>query len=296
MKGSIERFLQCIEQEKRFSANTIIAYKSDLEAFCLFVQANYDLEDSSKVQPTMIRSWLARLMQQGYAKTSVNRKLSSLKSFFAYLSKNDLIEQNPMEKVRSVKKGKTIPTFVGEEKMELLLDNLTFPDGLKGARDRLVLELLYATGMRLSEICDLQYVDYDKQNQTIKVTGKRSKQRIIPLISNVADRLNNYLVLREQQFGLPGNGSILVTDNGKKIYPKFVYRLVRHYLSMVTSVQKRSPHVLRHTFATHMLNQGADLNAIKEILGHSNLSATQVYTHNSIDKIKRVYKQAHPKA
>jgi len=294
--GSIERFLQCIEQEKRFSDHTIISYRSDLEGFGLFLEAQYDLKDPSVAQSSMVRSWLAGLIQKGYAKSTVNRKLSTLKSFFGYLSKNDIIALNPMEKVRSVKKSRVLPTFVEEDKMEFLLDSIAFPEGFKGIRDRLVLELLYSSGMRLSELCGLQHNDFDIYNQTIKVTGKRSKQRLIPIIGKVSNLYRQYCSTKEQELGLLPRGQFFVTDRGNKMYPKYVYRLVGHYLSMVTSQQKRSPHVLRHTFATHMLNHGADLNAIKELLGHSNLSATQVYTHNSIDKIKRVYKQAHPRA
>ncbi len=296
MKGSIERFLQCIEHEKRFSDHTVASYKNDLEGFDLFLIGQFDVKDPSKAEAQMIRSWLARLMQQGHANTTVNRKLSALKSFYGYLSKNDLIAINPMQKVRSVKKGKRIPTFVEENRMEHLLDSVAFPGGFKGVRDRFVLELLYATGIRLSEICSLKHGDFDAHNQNIKVTGKGTKQRIVPVITQVCQLYSQYSLLKQQELGLIAQGQLFVTDGGKSIYPKFVYRLVRSYLSLVTSRQKKSPHVLRHTFATHMLNKGAELNAIKEILGHSNLAATQVYTHNSIDKIKRVYKQAHPRA
>lgn len=288
--------MQCIEHEKRFSANTVVSYKTDLKGFGSFLDSQYEVKDPSEAEAAMIRSWLAKLIQRGHAKTTVNRKLSTLKSFYGYLSKNDLIGTNPMEKVKSVKKNKVIPTFIEEEKMEFLLDSVTFPDGFKGIKDRLILELLYATGMRLSEICALHHGDLDAFNQTIRVMGKGSKQRIVPLINKVHQLFDQYSTLKEQELGLKPQGQLLVTDKGKNIYPKYVYRLVKAYLAMVTSRQKKSPHVLRHTFATHMLNQGAELNVIKEILGHSNLAATQVYTHNSIDKIKRVYKQAHPKA
>jgi|LSQX01.3.fsa_nt_gb integrase/recombinase XerC len=296
MAVSTEKFLQYLEREKRYSAHTLISYRNDLQQFSEYFLSQYELEGLESVKAPMVRSWLSEAMQQGMARTSINRKLSSLKSFFRFAITHGLAKENPMEKVGSVKKNKVLPVFVKEEEMSRLLDHSGFDAGFSGMRDHLILELFYTTGMRLSELCGLQHQDFDAAKNLIKVTGKRAKQRIIPVIPAVADHYRDYCREKEKTFGAMAEAHIFVTDRGKKIYSKYVYRLVNKYLSGVTTRSRRSPHVLRHTFATHMLDRGADLNAIKEILGHANLSATQVYTHNSIEKIKNVYKQAHPKA
>ncbi|MEE4178000.1 MAG: tyrosine-type recombinase/integrase [Bacteroides sp.] len=293
---STEKFLQYLEREKRYSAHTIVSYGTDLQQFSDYFRDQYELDYLENVKAPMVRSWLAQAMQQGMARSSINRKLSSLKSFFRFALKHGVVEENPMEKLGSVKKNKVLPVVVKEEEMHRLLDYSAFRPGYAGIRDRLILELLYTTGMRLSELCGLQHRDFDAGKNTIKVLGKRAKQRIIPVIQEVADHYQDYCLEKEKTFGGMADSHIFLTDRGKKIYPKYVYRLVNRYLSNVTTRSRKSPHVLRHTFATHMLDHGADLNAIKEILGHANLSATQVYTHNSIEKIKNVYKQAHPKA
>jgi len=296
MAVSTERFLQYLEREKRYSAHTIIAYRNDLSQFLDYLRHQYSLEDISQATAPMIRSWLAESISGGLSRNSVNRKLSAFKAFFRYALKNDLVQNNPFEKIGTVKKNKVLPEFVEEEGMNRLLDQSVFEAGFSGKRDRLILVLLYTTGMRLSELCQLEHHHFDAGKNTIKITGKRAKQRIVPVIQEVADDYTDYCTEKEKMFGSAISSYIFVTDKGHKIYPKFVYRLVTHYLGKVTTRNRKSPHVLRHTFATHMLNSGADLNAIKEILGHANLSATQVYTHNSIEKIKNVYKQAHPKA
>lgn len=296
MAVSTEKFLQYLEREKRYSAHTLVSYGTDLQQFSDYFRDQYEVEDLEDVKAPMVRSWIAHAMQQGIARSSINRKLSSLKSFFRFALKHGLVEVSPMEKVISVKKAKVLPVFVKEEEMERLLDHSVFKPGFAGKRDRLILELLYTTGMRLSELCGLQHQDFDARKNTIKVLGKRAKQRIIPVMQEVADQYQDYCLEKEKMFAGAADTHILVTDRGKMIYPKYVYRLVNHYLSGVTTRSRKSPHVLRHTFATHMLDHGADLNAIKEILGHASLSATQIYTHNSIEKIKNVYKQAHPKA
>jgi integrase/recombinase XerC len=296
MAVSTEKFLQYLEREKRYSAHTLLAYDTDLRQFATYLSDQYGIEDLTEAKAPMIRSWLAGVMQQGLSRTTINRKLSSLKSFFKYAMRNDLALKNPMEKVNSVKKNKVLPVFVEEEGMNRLLDHSVFEPGFAGKRDRLMLELLYTTGMRLSELCGLQHHDFDMEKNALKITGKRAKQRIVPVIQEVSDHYHDYCLEKEKEFCSASTGYIFVTNKGQKVYPKFVYRLVNLYLSKVTTRHRKSPHVLRHTFATHMLNHGADLNAIKEILGHANLSATQIYTHNSIDKIKNVYKQAHPKA
>ncbi len=296
MGVNTDNFLHYLEREKRYSAHTILAYHTDLRQFAAYLSDQYGIEELTGATAPMIRSWLAGAMQQGISRTSINRKLSTLKSFFRYAMRHDSALQNPMEKVGSVKKNKVLPVFVEEEGMNRLLDRSVFEPGFAGQRDRLILELLYTTGMRLAELIGLQHADFDTEKNTVKITGKGAKQRIVPVIQEVVDHYSDYCLEKEKKFGSSASEIAFVTDKGSKIYPKFVYRLVNVYLSKVTSRSRRSPHVLRHTFATHMLNHGADLNAIKEILGHASLSATQVYTHNSIEKIKNVYKQAHPKA
>ena len=253
----------------------------------------------------MIRSWLVLLMQEKISPRSVNRKLTTLKSFYKFLLKEGLVSINPMRKIISPRTSKKLPSFVEKEKMAMLFEKINFGEGFPALRDRLILEILYATGMRLSELINLKETDIDFHQSTLKVLGKRNKERLIPFSNKFADLLKTYLngkksYLENTEFpkppGTPDDLWLLVTDNGKKAYPRFIYRTVTKYLSQVTTLQKISPHVLRHTFATHLLNNGAELNAVKELLGHANLSATKVYTHNTIEKLKTIYKQAHPKA
>ncbi|HSW67896.1 MAG TPA: tyrosine-type recombinase/integrase [Bacteroidales bacterium] len=292
----IEKFLQYLEREKRYSGNTILAYQADLQQFLEYISRQYSIDSITLIDSSMIRSWIAGIMQQGHAKSTVNRKLSTLKTFFRFSFKSGYITLNPLERLLSIKKDALLPGFVPEEKMHRLLDQSFFEPNFRGIRDLLILELFYTTGMRLSELCKLKQADIDTDQLTAKITGKRSRQRVVPLLRDVADRFKEYIMQRDKEFNFLAHPYVFVTERGTPVYPKFVYRLVTSNLGRVTTSSKRSPHLLRHTFATHMLNQGADLNAIKEILGHSSLSATQVYTHNSVEKIKKVYKQAHPKA
>ena len=289
-----ERFIAFIQFEKRYSPHTVTAYRTDLDQFYSFLKERYSLEEIRSVTHHMIRSWLADLMEQGISPRSINRKLTALKSYFRFLKKEGVVDQNPMRKVVSPKIPKRLPVFVEKEKMDLLLDGIDFGTGFPALRDRLILEMLYATGMRLSELTALKETDIDFHQSTIKVLGKRNKERLIPFSFKFGAILKDYL--REREKINQAGEHLMLTDKGMKIYPRFVYRVVARYLSMVTTVEKKSPHVLRHTFATHLLNSGADLNAVKELLGHANLSATQVYTHNTIEKLKKIYKQAHPKA
>ena len=242
----------------------------------------------------MIRSWLVELIGQGIGTRSVTRKLTSLKSFFKFLIREGVVEINPMRKITSPKIPKRLPVFVEKEKMEMLLDQIDFGEGYAGIRDKLIIELFYATGMRLAELVNLKDIDFDFYHNTIKVLGKRNKERLIPFGNKFASVMKSYIEEKKNLFG--DIDELFLTDKGNRIYSKMVYRIVVRYLNKVTTVDKKSPHVLRHTFATHLLNNGAELNAVKELLGHTNLSATQVYTHNTIDKLKRIYKQAHPKA
>ncbi len=292
-----KEFIQYIRFEKRYSDNTILAYQNDLDQFYTFIKDHYNIINIKDVNYSIIRSWLVFLMENSISARSINRKLTSLKSFYKFLVKEGEVEINPMNKVISPKTPKKLPQFVEKGKMEMLFNSIDFGEGFSAIRDRFILELFYATGMRLSELVNLKVSDINFNNSTIKVLGKRNKERLIPYNVFIKSLIQEYLDERGRNFNkLKEEEYLFVTDKGNQIYHKLVYRIVSYYLGMVTSLNKKSPHILRHTFATHMLNNGADLNAIKELLGHANLSATQVYTHNSIDKLKSIYKQAHPKA
>ncbi|MEO1517372.1 MAG: tyrosine-type recombinase/integrase [Bacteroidota bacterium] len=288
-------FFQYLEFEKRFSPHTILAYKSDLSQFLDFLNSTYELTDVREVRHAHVRSWIVDLIQQSIKPRSIKRKLSALKTYFKFLLKRGHVEHNPMLKVLSPQVGKRLPVFVQKEKMSALLDQTPFGDDYSGCRDKLILEVLYSSGLRRSELIGLQVSDLDFHRQQLKVLGKGGKERLIPFGATLARSLKAYLQLREETFGIPA-GSLFLTNKGKPLYPKFVYKLVQEYLSSVTTVEQRSPHVLRHSFATHLSDNGADLNAIKELLGHANLAATQIYTHNSIERLKEVYRQAHPKS
>ena len=280
--------------EKRYSPHTIKAYQIDLTQFQDYLEETYESILQNAKHP-MVRSWLAQMLDYGISPRSVNRKISVLKSFYKFLLKEEKVKEDPTIKVVPPKMSKKLPVFVEEDQMRKLLDELDFTDDYAGVRDKLMIELFYSTGIRQSELINLKIKDIDLSSNMIKVLGKRNKERLIPFTIELRQKIGAYLKLRAE---LPykDNSYLLLTNKGKKLYPTLVYRQVNHYLNQVTSLDKKSPHVLRHTFATHMLNNGADLNAIKELLGHANLSATQVYTHNTIDKLKKVYNQAHPRA
>jgi integrase/recombinase XerC len=299
------KFIDYIQYEKRYSPHTVSAYRNDLDQFFSYLSTQYNITDIRDVTHPMIRSWLVLMMQEKISPRSVNRKLTTLKSFYKFLQREGKVSINPMRKIISPKTSKKLPSFVEREKMEMLFEEVNFGEGFPARRDRLILEILYATGMRLSELINLKETDIDFHSSTIKVLGKRNKERLIPFSNKFAGLLKTYLnekkswLERNEVKRSPGNLDevwLLVTDSCKKAYPRFIYRAVTKYLSQVTTLQKISPHVLRHTFATHLLNNGAELNAVKELLGHASLSATQVYTHNTIEKLKTIYKQAHPKA
>lgn len=291
---SVQSFLQYIRFEKRFSPHTVLAYQTDLEQFFSYLQKTYEITETAEVQHALIRSWIVQLMEQKVSSRSVNRKITSLKTYFKFLLRRGEIHANPMLKIQSPKTSKRLPVFVDQSKMDLLFNDLDFGEGVEATRDKLLLEILYATGMRLSELIGLRDKDVDMYACQLKVLGKRNKERIIPFSNKLKDVIREYVNGRNKAFG--ACDAFFVTDKGKALYPKFVYRIVHRRLGEVTTLEKRSPHVLRHTFATHMLNNGADINSVKELLGHANLSATQVYTHNTIEKLKEVYKQAHPRA
>lgn len=292
-----ESFLQYLLVEKRYSSHTITSYKNDIGQFSAFLGGLGHSGMAGDVSSHDVRAWIVSMMQGGLSPVTVHRKISALRVFFRYLRKEGKITGNPMDRVVVPKKKKKLPVFVGEDALNNLLDRYDFGGDFPGIRNRTVIEMLYLTGMRRAELTGLKDTDLDLKNGTVKVTGKRNKQRIIPLIRTFLPRLGEYLRERDSYTGAKGSeGWFFITDSGKQIYDKYVYNIVRNYLAMVTTIEKRSPHVLRHTFATHMLNHGADLNSIKELLGHANLSATQIYTHNTFEKLKEVYKQAHPRA
>ncbi|MFM7176890.1 MAG: tyrosine-type recombinase/integrase [Bacteroidota bacterium] len=296
----VRRFLSHLQYEKRYSAHTLKAYENDLGGFGDYLTREYGEEsaDLAAANHFQIRSWVVNLIESGIAPRSVNRKITALKSFFRFLLREKLVTQNPMVKIQSPKTGKKLPAFIDEKKMDDLFSNIEFAEGFAGIRDRAILELFYGTGMRLSELTGIKVPDLNLGNQTVKVLGKRSKERIIPLSNSLSNTLRSYLESRRSHLAEKGQDAVHLFFDTKcnMLYGKFVYRLTKKYLGMVTTGDKRNPHVLRHTFATHMLNNGAEINAVKEILGHSSLAATQVYTHNTIEKLKNIYKQAHPKA
>ncbi len=289
-------FFQYIELEKRFSPHTVLAYQNDLGQFFSFLEEQYDAMSIQNVEHTQIRSWMVQMRQDGISPRSINRKLSTLKTYYKFLLKRDFISKNPMQKVLSPKIGKRLPVFVSKESMERLFEQVTFPFTYEGIRDRTILEILYTTGIRRSELVGLTIKSIDLVQRQLKVLGKGNKERIIPFGKQLADTFQQYLDIRSATFNANDEMSLFLTKKGTKLYSNIVYNVVKKYLSYVTTIDKRSPHVLRHSFATHLSDNGADLNAIKELLGHSSLAATQVYTHNSIDKLRKVYEQAHPKA
>ncbi len=289
----IDSFFDYLTYEKKYSAHTIASYKNDINQFLEFINPNKEDFASSDINYQQIRAWVASLIKDKIAARSVNRKLSSLKSFFKYLQRQQIIDVNPMAKISGPKTPKRLPVFVDEQQMTDLFLEIHFEDGFVGLRDRLILDLLYQTGIRRSELAHLKELDVDTYNSTIKVLGKRNKERIIPISLNLKRNLETYLAVKKEQN--LSNPMLLVSEKGHTLSEQKVYTLVKKYLSQVTTIQKKSPHVLRHTFATHLLNNGADINAVKDLLGHANLSATQVYTHNTIEKLKKSYKQAHPR-
>lgn len=290
-----ESFLSFLRFERNYSEKTVRSYGIDLEKFEEYLKGVDEELDFTGVDADLVRGWVLRLMEQGYATTSVNRKLSSLRSFYQYLLRKRTIEKDPMATVKGPKNKKPLPVFVRDEEMSRLLDEQEWKTGLEGLRNRLIVEMFYVTGMRLSELINLKDGDVDFSAQVMKVTGKRNKQRLIPFGEELKEDMNAYLDLRDKEIsGSPE--AFFVRKDGKSLYPRMVYLLVRQSLSKVVTLKKKSPHVLRHTFATSMLNNGAELSAVKELLGHESLTTTEVYTHTTFEELKKVYKQAHPRA
>ncbi len=291
MKEKIAHFISYIQNEKRYSPNTVLAYQKDLEQFVLYLDEEYEINEIALVKHPHVRNWMVNLMNQKITPRSINRKISSLKSFFKYMIRDGQLDKNPMTKVISPKTSKKLPVFVEEKHLEVLSNETIAEDDFEGNRNQLLINVLYATGMRRTELLQIKNTDIDSYQGQIKVLGKGKKERLIPLPNLLLLQIQSFKQLKENI----SSEYLFCQLDGTPLLPHQAYRIVKKELSKVTTLAKRSPHVLRHSFATHLLNNGADINAVKELLGHSSLAATQVYTHNTIEKLKNVYKQAHPR-
>ncbi len=295
----IEKFLQYIKYEKAYSSHTFISYQTDMKQFAAFVEQQKGGFNPPDITANDIRSWVLSMMDgNGVGARSVNRKLTTLRTFFKYMLKQGVVATDPMAKVKPPKMEKRLPVFLREEQMEELFSetNNLFPDDFEGKRDRLMIELFYNLGVRESELINMKDCDFDFDRNTVRVTGKRNKQRYIPFGNTLKNDILAFVSDRNSEIGKSEEGWLLVRKNGEQLNPSLVWRIVKKYISSISTLSKRSPHVLRHTFATAMLNNGADIDAVKELLGHANLAATEVYTHTTFDRLQKIYKQAHPRA
>ena len=292
----IESFLKYLQYQKRYSPHTIHSYQTDLIQFENFLQTTFPETQSDTADYGIVRAWIVYLVEDELDARSINRKIACLRSYYKFLLKEGSITKTPMTKIRVLKVSKKLPHFINEPDMDKLLDRVEFENSFEGWREKLILELFYGTGIRLSELINLKQKDIDARNNTIKVLGKRNKERIIPYSKSLNAVIENYHAFKKSLVNVKDNDFLFVTDRGDQCYPMLIYRAVRKYLNLFSSIEKRSPHVLRHTYATHLLNKGAEINAVKDLLGHSSLAATQVYTHNSLEKLKKAFDQAHPKA
>ncbi|WP_455585099.1 tyrosine recombinase XerC [Bacteroides sp.] len=290
-----DSFLDYLRYERNYSEKTVLAYGEDISQLQEFAQEEKGDFNPAEVKPELIREWIVSLMDRGYTSTSVNRKLSSLRSFYKFLLKKGEVAVDPLRKITGPKNKKPLPFFLKENEMNRLLDDTDFGEGFEGCRDHLIIEVFYATGIRLSELIGLDDKDVDFSASLLKVTGKRNKQRLIPFGDELKEEMLKYVNVRNEQV-LKKDGAFFVRKNGERLYNNLVYNLVKRNLSKVVTLKKRSPHVLRHTFATTMLNNEAELGAVKELLGHSSLATTEIYTHTTFEELKKVYKQAHPRA
>ena len=276
--------------------HTVVSYKTDLLNFQSFINDEYGTMALFEIKPTLIRTWLASLKEDGNTSKTINRKISTLKSFFKYQVKKDVLQQTPMQVISSPKNAKRLPQFVDKKDIDTLFTHVEFPDNWEGATERLILQILYNSGIRQAELINLQQHHIDLHNACIKVLGKGNKERVIPISKELQTSIRSYILHKNEQFPGITESCLLLNKKGKKLYPRYVYDIVKKYLSMVTTIEKKSPHILRHSFATHLTNNGAEINSIKELMGHSSLAATQIYTHNSIEKLKEAFNKAHPKA
>lgn len=292
----VEKFLKYLQYERRYSPHTILSYRNDLHQLTAFLDKHFPETSIEDANHSILRSWVADLSENGLNAKSINRKIITARSFYKFLTRNGNLPANPASKLRLLKIPKSLPHFVRNAELNSLLDHHEFSGSFEDQRDKLVLEILYGTGIRENELINLKESDADFLSQQIKVLGKRNKERIVPMTRPLADLMKAYLQKKKEKFDSNGSFYLIVTNKGEKSYPMMIYRIVNKYLKLFTHVEKPSPHVLRHTFATHLLNKGADLNAVKDLLGHQSLASTQVYTHNTLDKLKEIFEQAHPKA
>ena len=293
---SLKAFSDYLLLEKKYSVHTVKSYKNDLESFEAFISKEYETNTINDVNYQQIRNWIVNLVDSGISNNSINRKISSLNTYYKFLLKIDAINTNPLSKHKALKTKKKVQIPFSEKEMNVVLDELNNATDFEGLRNKLIVELFYATGIRRIELIQIKLSDIDLHNKSLKVLGKRNKERYIPLINSVIDSLNAYMVERNNLPLVKDKSHLFLTKKGLKIYETLVYRIINDYFSKASSKVKRSPHIIRHSFATHLLNQGANLNAVKELLGHSSLAATQVYTHNSISELKKVYSNAHPRS
>ncbi|MFM7017933.1 tyrosine-type recombinase/integrase [Flavobacterium sp.] len=288
-------FQEYLQLEKNYSMHTVTAYGNDLIFFKEFLKSNFEMDQLEEVNYSMIRSWIVAMVDDGVANSSVNRKIASLKSFYKFLLKIKVIKSSPLLKHKSLKTPKKLQIPFSENELDMVLNNLKFPDGFEGIRDKLIIDMFYTTGIRRIELISLKMQNIDLHNRTLKVLGKRNKERILPIVPVIASQIEKYLTERAQLEVIKDPEYFFLMLKGVKLNDSFVYRLINYYFSNVSEKVKKSPHILRHTFATHLLNNGADLNSVKELLGHASLASTQVYTHSSLSELKKVYGQAHPR-
>jgi integrase/recombinase XerC len=292
----MDLFFKYLEFEKRYSPHTLLSYQTDLGQFAQYLAQTYQITDPATADHAIIRSWIVSLVQKNLDPRTVNRKIACLRSYYKFLLQQNRISKNPTLRIKPPKTAKKLPAFVPQEAFNIFLDSFSFEPTLEGLRDKLILELLYGTGIRLAELIGIAEADLNLAAKTVKVTGKGNKERLVPLNDSLLASLAAYLEKKNSEFPDNNTQKLLVTTKALPLYPKLVYRIVKKYINLVSTSEKASPHVLRHSFATHLLNNGADLNAIKDLLGHASLAATQVYTHNSIEKLKSIFDKAHPKA
>ena len=293
---SLNAFTSYLSLEKNYSKHTVSAYINDIAGFSAFCGSEYDIMDIDTVDYSIIRSWIVTLVDQKVSNRSINRKVSSLKAYYKFLVKIGSLPVSPLKKHKALKTDKKVVIPFSETEMEQVLSQIPFENDFEGLRDKLIVELLYATGMRRTELINIRLSDFNPSTRTIRILGKRNKERILPLLPKVLALLKDYLRHREKLENMVDGSFLFLTNSGHKIYETLVYRIINKYFSKVSPKVKKSPHVLRHTFATHLLNKGADLNAVKELLGHSSLASTQVYTHNSIAELKKVHSKTHPRS
>ena len=295
MENSKTAFRDYLQLEKKYSPHTVNAYLNDLISFETYIKTEFDSDDLLNVNYSLIRSWIVTLVDAQISNTSVNRKISSLKSYYKFLLKTKQIAISPLLKHKSLKTPKTLQIPFSEKELDEVLNFITYPEGFEGVRDKLIIDLFYSTGIRRTELIHLKMLNIDLSNATLKVLGKRNKERILPLLPNIASQIKLYLTERAYLERITDNDIFFLTLKGVKMNDSLVYRLINSYFSSVSEKVKKSPHILRHTFATHLLNNGADLNSVKELLGHSSLASTQIYTQSSLFELKKVYGDSHPR-